>query len=235
MGRSIAFGAVMTVSSLALVLSFGPQAYGDEVLDDFESYAEGSTIATGPGSEPWMKFGLATGEVSVIGGGINGTQSARFEADWSAGGFAVAEMNLATSPMNFSGFRGVTVTVMSDQSSPTSQLRAALIGAGGNSNDGYQIKDAGMMALSNTATAYEFSFDPSEWELSDDGGDGVQVTFTEALANARGIGLVVSNSGSFTEVITFDDLAVTPEPVSAVMLGVGMMLIGSGRRRMRLA
>jgi hypothetical protein len=191
----------MCLGGAALMMA--PSTYGDEIIDDFESYKEGQVVGKTYESKPWCRFGAATNDNIVATGRkdkvLNGKLSGQYGAYWP-NAFGAARRVWDT-PTDISSHKSAEVVMRSDE--PTTQTRVRFAVSDGETT--YASVDS--VALAKEAKTLKFGLSEDDVILTDG-----TASYAEVMKNAMNVGFTFhSPEGQYTETILFDNFKFVDE------------------------
>ncbi len=192
---------MIVVVCAAGVIAIGPSAWGDQVVDDFESYADGQIVGLTATSTPWRRFGGATNDNVTATGhdrwNMTGTRSALYGVVWPAPFGAVRR--IYDEANDLSEFNSATVKMRSDRTGTHTHAMLAV------SNGLTTFVSITEHALTGQKQDFAFQMDRASM-VRTNGSD----SFEAVIGGVRSIGFDFRNiEGEYTETIVFDDFVLT--------------------------
>lgn len=232
----------MTCTTLA-VLGINQTVHGDNMLDDFESYTlqlpegltEGANYLSAGGDmsihhlgPTWNRFGAAVADGLFVSNRpseiLSGLQSGTAFANWNAGD--VYSAVYLAGGMNVQGHLGYRIDIRSNGSTGVQDANAIATFAG--TNGQIWIADLNQISASPiTGSVQTLTFAFNEADFMEVNQPEPDADFLGTLGSLDWIGIQIRQGGSTgEEAFSIDNLALTPEPASVAMLGIGLLMIG---------
>ena len=199
---------------------WGPSAWAEKSIADFERYVDGQIIGEGPTSQPWRRFGGATNDNLVITNHpdhvISGALSAQYCVYWPNTFGALRYV--FDQPMDLSQYAAASFVVLACNISHADDSAGA--------SDQPVTYTTAVLAITNGVTTYESvtpqPITPNTQEvvvyLTDQAlhsTDGTQ-SFSEVIEHATQIGMTFrSSEGMYTETIVIDDFKLLTQQVAS--------------------
>ncbi|MDP0498340.1 MAG: hypothetical protein Q7Q73_19280 [Verrucomicrobiota bacterium JB024] len=178
--------------TLFAVVAASGNLFSDVTIDNFDSYTTSAELQT-----YWNSFGAASAGLPAlnVGGGVGGTNAARYGLVWSAGNNANMRMfNVPSGVQDLSAATSVEVTLYivtrDGFSAPTDPTALKLVIQGGANDSIWQTTDAAAVSLSNTSySTVGFTLNTTDMERV-----GGSDSLTDTLAAITSIRLRFENA-----------------------------------------